>query len=290
MGISKQLQHPEILQKIAGKSFDETKEILLSAGRDYYAVNDEENEVIKGNLAAFGLPNDDETVAQVRENIIFHYAEKVFPLTGTPAQLAEFIKERIDFSTAKAQIEAALKEGAVLIATPHFGGVECVTPTISYMKFPVNAVLKFSTQNLSEKIRSFADSMEKSGIFSKINFVELGKPNSQGALAMAQVFNKKEILFSVFDEETPYSKAVNLFSRKVLGGAGLDKLLKFASEKVSVFNVFMIRRGKNYEMRLLPIDSKSENPIQEMYNNLESVLREHYVQWYFLHEEIPFAE
>jgi lauroyl/myristoyl acyltransferase len=290
MGISKTLQSPEILQKTAGKSFDETKEILLAAGNDYYAQNGEESEVIKENLASFGLPSDEATIKEVRDNIIYHYAEKIFPLTGTPAQLAEFIKERIDFTTAKAQIDAALKDGAVLIATPHFGGVEFATPTISYMKFPANAVLKFSTQNLSEKIRAFADNMEKSGLFAKINFIELGKPNSQGALAMAQVLGKKEVLFSVFDEETPYSKPVNLFNKKVLGGAGLDKLLKFASDNVSVFTVFMIRHGKNYEMKLLPIDPKSDNPIQQMYNNLESVLREHYVQWYFLHEEIPFAE
>jgi lauroyl/myristoyl acyltransferase len=224
------------------------------------------------------------------ENIIYHYAEKVFPLTGTPAQLAEFIKERIDFLQAKAQIENAIKNGSVLIATPHFGGVECITPAISYMKFPVNPVLKFSTQNLSDKIRDFAKTMEKSGYFAKINFIELGKPNSQGALAMAGVLSRKEILFSVFDEETPYSKPISLLGKKVLGGAGLDKLLKFANENVSVFTVFMIRRGEKYEMKLLPIDLKAENPVQQMYYNLETVLRRNFEQWYFLHEEIPFAD
>jgi lauroyl/myristoyl acyltransferase len=157
------------------------------------------------------------------------------------------------------------------------------------MQLPVNPVLKFTTQNLSDKIRAFAESMEKDGHFAKINFIELGKPNSQGALAMAGVLNKKEILFSVFDEETPYSKPADLFGKKVLGGAGLDKLIKFASGNVTVFTVFMIRKGKNYEMKLLPIDLQTENPIQQMYSNLESILREYFVQWYFLHEEIPFA-
>ncbi|MCL1947198.1 MAG: hypothetical protein FWF51_08650 [Chitinivibrionia bacterium] len=289
MGLSKTLQSAEILQKISGKSFDETKEILLLKGNEYYAQNGEESEVIRKNLANFNLPNDEKTIKEVQLNIIYHYAEKVFPLTGTPAQLAEFIKERVDFSTAKTQIDAAIKNGSILIATPHFGGVECVTPTISYMKFPINPVLKFTTQNLSVQIRDFAEAMEKSGFFAKINFIELGKPNSQGALSMAQVLGKKEILFSVFDEETPYSKPVNLFGKKVLGGAGLDKLLKFASENVTVFTVFMIRKNEKYEMKLLPINAKSDNPIQEMYNNLENVLQKNFTQWYFLHEEIPFA-
>ena len=35
---------------------------------------------------------------------------------------------------------------------------------------------------------------------------------------------------------------------------------------------------------------KSENPIQEMYDNLESILKENLEQWYFLHEEIPFMD
>ena len=289
MSLSKTLQSPEILEKIVGKKFDELKQILIPAGNKYYEENRDESETIRQNLAAFGLPSGDEAVREVQTQIIYHYAEKIFPLTGTPAQLAEFIKERIDFSAAEELLKTALENGSVLTATPHFGGVEFITPTLSYMKLPVNPVLKFTTQNLSDKIRGFAEAMEKSGLFAKINFIELGKPNSQGALAMAGVLNKKEILFSVFDEETPYSKPANLLGRKVLGGAGLDKLLKFAGENVSVFTIFMLRKGENYELKLLPVDTQAENPIQQMYSNLESILRENFVQWYFLHEEIPFA-
>jgi lauroyl/myristoyl acyltransferase len=157
------------------------------------------------------------------------------------------------------------------------------------MKFPINAVLKFTTQNFSDKSRDFAKSMEESGLFAPINFIELGKPGSQGAFLMASVLKKKEILLSVFDEETPYSKPVKLLGRECLGGAGLDKLLKFAGENVSVFTVFMIRNGDNYEMKLMPIDAQSENPIQTRYEKLEKILTENFVQWYFLHEEIPLV-
>jgi lauroyl/myristoyl acyltransferase len=289
MSLSKTLQSPQILSQTAGKSFDEIKKILAVKGEEYYAQNPQESETIKENLSAFGLPCDEETVKEVRKNIVYHYVEKIFPITGTPARLAEFIEKRVDFSAAKDLISSALKNGSVLIATPHFGGVECITPTISYMKFPVNAVLKFTTQNFSDKARDFAKSMEESGMFAPINFIELGKPGSQGALLMASVLKKKEILLSVFDEETPYSKPVKLLGKEVLGGAGLDKLLKFVSENVSVFTVFMVRNGDNYEMKLLPIDAQSENPIQKMYENLEKILTQNFVQWYFLHEEIGFA-
>jgi lauroyl/myristoyl acyltransferase len=290
LSLSKTLQSNEILSQIAGKTFDEIKDMLLIKGNEYYLKNPQESEIIKNNLLNFTLPADNETIKKVQENIILHYAEKIFPLTGTPAQLAEFIEKRIDFTEAKNLISSAIKNGSGLIATPHFGGVECITPTLAYMKIPVNPVLKFTTQNLSDKIRNFAESMKKSGLFAPINFIELGKPDSQGALLMAGVLKKNEILFSVFDEETPYSKSVKLFGRNVLGGAGLDKLLKLADDNVSLFTVFMIRKDNKYQMKLLPVDVKCKNPIQEMYGNLEKTLRENFVQWYFLHEDIPFAD
>ena len=290
MSISKTLQSPNILSIIVGKSFDEMKEILMVKGSEYYADNPQEGETIRENLESFGLPSDMDTVKRVQENIIYHYAEKILPLAGTPAQLAEFIEKRIDFSQANDLLKNALQTGSVLIAVSHFGGVESIVTTLAYLKFPINTVLKFTTQNLSDKMHDYAKLTKESGLFAPINFIEIGKPGSQSALLMARVLNKKEILFTVFDEETPHSKPVKLFNRNVLGGAGLDRLLKLARGNISVFNSFMIREGEKYKMQLFPIDIKTENPIQQMYNNFQSILEKHFEQWYFLHEEIPFAD
>ena len=289
MSLSKTLQTPNILSMIVGKSFDEIKEILMVHGSEYYAANPKESEIIRQNLESFGLPSDIDTLKRVRENVINHYAEKIFPLAGTPAQLADFIKKRVDFSQAKDMLTSALKNGSVLVAVPHFGGVECIVPTLAYMKIPLNPVLKFTTQNLSDKMHDYAKLMEESGLFAPIRFIEIGKPDSKSALLMTKVLNKKEILFTAFDEETPHSKPVKLFNRSVLGGAGLDRLVKFARGNISVFNSFMIREGEKYKMLLLPVDIKAENSVQQMYDNLQSVLEKHFEQWYFLREEITFA-
>jgi lauroyl/myristoyl acyltransferase len=290
MSLSKTLQSPNILSMVMGKSFDEIKDILMVQGGKYYADNPQEGETIRKNLASFDLPSDMDTVKRVQEHLIYHYAEKILPLAGTPAQLAEFIEKRIDFSQARDLITNALQKGSVLIAVSHFGGVECIVPTLAYFKVPVNPVLKFTTQNFSDKLRGFEKLMEESGLFAPINFIEIGKPGSQSASLMMKVLGKKEILFTAFDEETPSSQPVKLFNRNVLGGAGLDKLLKFAGGNASVFNAFMIRAGGNYKMQLLPIDIIAENLIQQMYSNLQSVLEQHFEQWYFLHEEIPFVD
>ena len=290
MSLSKTILSPNILSAIVGKSFDEIKDTLMVLGDEYYAGNPQEGETIKKNLASFGFPSDIDTVKRVQEHIINHYTEKILPLAGTPAQLAAFIEKRIDFSQAKNFLPNALQNGPVLIAVSHFGGVECIVQTLSYLKFPINPVLKFSSQNLSDKMNGYAKLTEESGLFSPINFIEIGKPGSHSVLLMTRVLRKKEILFTAFDEETPHSKPVKLFNRSVLGGAGLDRLVKFAGKNVSVFNSFMIREGERYKMQLLPIDIKAENPIQQMYINLQSVLEKHFEQWYFLHEEIPFAD
>ena len=290
MSLSKTLQTPNILSMIVGKSFDEVKDIFMVQGKEYYAENPQESEEIKQNLASFGLPSDMDTVKRVQEGIICHYVEKLIPLLGTTAQFAEFIEKRVDFSQVKDLLTNALQNGPVLIAVSHFGGVECIVHTLAYLKFTVNPVLRFTTQNLSDQFHSYEQLTRESGLFAPINFIEIGKPGVKSASLMLKVLHKNEILFTAFDEETSSSKPVKLFNRSVLGGAGLDRLLKFAGNNASVFNAFMIREGKNYRLQLFPVDIKAENFIQQMYNNLQSVLEKHFEQWYFLHEEIPFAD
>ena len=290
MSLSKTLLSPKIISMIKGKAFDEMIDILMEKGGEYCAENPQEGETIKKNLESFGLPSDADTVKRVQEHIIHHYVEKLFPLAGTSEQLADFVEKRIDFSQAKELISKALQNGSVLIAVSHFGGVECIVPTIAYLKFPINPVLKFSTQQYSEELYKCAKKLEESGLFAPINFIEIGKPRSFSAIQMARVLNKREVLFTVFDEETPHSKPVKLFNKTVLGGTGFDKLLRIARGKVSVFNSFMIRTGKNYKMHVLPLDIKDDNYVQQMYDNQQKVLEKHFEQWYFLHEEIPFVD
>ena len=290
MSLSRTLQSPDILSLIIGKTFDEMKVILLAKGFEYYSNNPHESEIIKQNLASFNLPSDSDTVKRVQENIIYHYAEKILPLAGTPVQLANFVKDRVECSEARESLTNALQKGSVLMAVSHFGAVECMVTTLSYYKLPLNPVLKFTTPNFSKKLQDYAKLTEESGLFTRINFIEIGKPGAHSAFSMARVLDKKEILFTVFDEETPHSTPVKLFNRNVLGGSGLDRLLKFAHGNVTVFNAFLIREGEKYKMQLLPVDINAENPIQQMFNNMQSVLEKHYEQWYFLHEEIPFAD
>jgi lauroyl/myristoyl acyltransferase len=290
MSLSKELQSPEILAKIVGKSPADITKMFLSIGQEWYSNNSDESKLIAENLKLFGLENKT-TVEKVQEHIVLHYVEKVLPLSGSFEQFADFIDANVDTTEAKAQLAKAAQTGGTLMATPHFGAVELAVPTVSRLGFTANAVLKFSTPHLSEKAQSFAKGMENTGKFSQIKFVEIGKPGVISALEMSAAIKRDEILFSVFDEETNYSTPVNLFNQKVMGGAGLDRLLKFTKHPVTVFNVFLVRTGdQKYKMVLKEVFLDKENIVQQMYDNLQSVLSESPEQWYFLHEEIPLAK
>jgi lauroyl/myristoyl acyltransferase len=139
--------------------------------------------------------------------------------------------------------------------------------------------------------QQFGHEMTKLGLTGEINFIEIGKPGTNAALEMAAALRKKEVLVTVFDEKTDYSIPVKLFGRDVWGGAGLDKLIKYTGSSIAVFNAYMIRTGPyNFELKLVEINVKSENIIQNMFTNLEQLVKDHLEQWYFLHEEIPFID
>src|SRR5690554_1272679 len=98
---------------------------------------------------------------------------------------------------------------------------------------------------------------------------------------------RKKIIFSIFDEKTEYSKPVTIFGKKVSGGAGLDRIARFANTPTDIFTAFMTRNENGtYTLDLKKIEH--QNSVQKMFDELETIVKEITEQWYFLHEEIPF--
>ncbi|MGM0461157.1 MAG: hypothetical protein ACQEQ4_01910, partial [Fibrobacterota bacterium] len=214
MSLSKFLQSPSVLEEIQNKDFHTIKSIILEKGRHWYQNHPEEEDLIIGNLSALGKKPDTDLVEAVREGILIHYAEKIMALSCAPSTFSRFIDDNIDYSDALKTLQSCTEDTGILMATPHFGGVEFATPTLAKMGYTTNVVLKFTTPDLSRKIRSYAQEMEKSADFSRINFIELGKKETAGALDMYAALRRKELLFTVFDEETEYSTEVELFGKR----------------------------------------------------------------------------
>lgn len=289
MSLSKYLQSHEIIESIFGKSPDDVRSLILNKGMQWFTDNPEEKETIKSNLITFGIPFTNDLITAIQEHTVLHYYEKILPLCGDPEFYFHFLRDNVDRREIDTLQGALRKKRGVLVTVAHFGGIELIVPTLSLYKLPIHPVLRFTTEQFSKVAHKHAKNMEDSGLFGPIKFIEIGRHGTVAALEMAAVLRKKEVLLSVFDEKTDYSTPVTLFGRKISGGAGLDRLLRFVNTPVVVFNAFMIRSGvNNYTLKFNEIDVTGGSPIQSMFHNLEKTVKDNLEQWYFLHEEIPF--
>lgn len=291
MSLSSRLQSPQILESVPGMEPASLKALLLGKGAEWYEENPREQCLIRDNLGYLDLPAGHDTCSMVQEHVALHYYEKLLPLCGGPASYARFLREHVDADRATVMLSEVAGSGSgVLLAVAHFGAVEFIVPELARRRLPVNAALRFTTEQFSEVAHARVEEMARSGDFGPIRLIEIGRPGTRAALDMAAALRRGELLVSVFDERTDYSKPVRLFGTQVWGGAGLDKLLTFAQSHARVFTAFMLRTGMDaYGLVLNAVDTKGGNPVQEMFCHLEEQVRNHVEQWYFLHEPIPFV-
>ena len=291
MSLSKHFQSAEHFGSIKGKSPEHVKEIFMEAGLAWFREHSDEHTCIRRNLSSLGLDSSDAVVEKVAEGVILHYYEKLLPFAGDTEYFHTFLTESVNPGRASQVIQEIREHGkGVILAVAHFGAVEFIAPVLSTCKLPITAILRFQTERLFQMAQERVRIMADSGLFGEIRFIGVGKPGTNAALEMAAALRRGEVLLAVFDERTDYSIPVDFFKRKVWGGAGLDKLMRFAGESAAAFNAFMVRESKdNYTLKLDAIDTSDASPVHQMYKNLENVVRPHVEQWYFLHEEIPFV-
>ncbi|NLD93145.1 MAG: hypothetical protein GX639_10815 [Fibrobacter sp.] len=291
MSLSRHIQ-TTIIPEIKGLSPSELKLMVLETGNAWFESHGENIELIYHNLRQLNLVSSTELIENIKTNILLHYYEKLLPLILTPQEFAAFIDENIDLSSCNAIIGEVKKSGrGMLLAIAHLGAVELIGPSIARHNMPLNVVLKFSTAELSRSAHDQAENFLKSGLFSPIKFIELGKPQTNGALDMAAALRRSEALLAVFDEATPYNIPVTLFNKTFNGGSGLDKLIMYTRSSTAVFTAFMVRCGNGrYKLVLDEIDSSGKLAVQRLYDSLATILADHLEQWYFLHEELPLIE
>lgn len=290
MSLSRHLQS-KLFSSLQGKTPFQLKAAVLKEGNNWFEEHPDETTLIVNNIEMLGKKACPDIVKKIQENILLHYYEKLLPVMRSPNFYHDFLINQIDAGDSVAKLNAAADKGkGILCTVAHFGAVEFIAPYLAGSFFPISVLLKFTTRQLSdaahEQVRAYTDS----GLFGSMNFIELGKPGTSAALDMAAVLRRKELLLTVFDEKTDYSIPVTLFGKKLWGGAGLDKLIAFTGRDIALFTAFMIREdGDRYRLEFKEIDLKGPQPVQSLFDNLEQILNKYFEQWYFLHEEIPFA-
>jgi lauroyl/myristoyl acyltransferase len=95
---------------------------------------------------------------------------------------------------------------------------------------------------------------------------------------------------SVFDEETEYSIPVDFLQKRLWGGAGLDRLLKYARAPLALVAAFMVRTdAERYTLVVEEVPQQHPAPIQALYDALQPLVQHSSEQWYFLHETLPLV-
>ena len=246
MKLSRYLQSKEILNTITKNKDLDARSYIINKGEEWFFDNPQEVEIIKSNLEQLNLSYSEDLIIKIKKNIILHYFEKLIAFCWSPKTFHTWLREVIEGNNEIDMLEKSMKSGkGTLIAISHFGGVELISPWLSTYKYPLNVVLRFTTKDLSEASFKRACELTESGYFGPLNFIEIGKPETLSALDMAASLRRKEVLMSVFDEKTEYSRSVKLFNTDIWGGAGLDKLINLSKANISVFVAFLIRTSGN---------------------------------------------
>jgi|WetSurMetagenome_2_1015567.scaffolds.fasta_scaffold00130_31 lauroyl/myristoyl acyltransferase len=291
MKLSGFLQSPDLLESLPRKTREELRGIVLTKGRQWFDSFPEESMAIARNLRGFSISPTRTLVQDIQNNVLLHYYEKLLPLCHSPAEFHRYLTERFVFPPEMEALEKDAREGAgAVVAVCHFGAVECIPPALAARGIPVYGALRFSTPGLAQAARARAADMAASGRFAPVDFIEIGGGGA-AALDMAAVLRRGGVLLAVFDEKTPYSVPVTLLRRKVWGGAGLDRIVRLAKPGAKVYTAFAERKdGETYGLRLHRLDADDASLVQSMYDDLEPLVTGLCSQWYFLHEEIPFAD
>ncbi|HEX2958248.1 MAG TPA: hypothetical protein VHO70_15545 [Chitinispirillaceae bacterium] len=293
MSLSEFLQCNEVMRCTRDGNPEKLLATILSKGNEWFELHPEESLFIRSNLDAFGFKSDKASVATFQHHLILHYYEKLLGLCLPTVQFREFLRSNITVGKGIELLNNSLSQGkAVLLANGHFGAVEFSTPLLASYKLPVNTVLRFKTETLAQMASERAAKLTSEAEFGKINFIQIGRAGTAAAMEMAAALRRKEVLLSIFDERTEYSKKVTLFGTMIWGGAGIDRIIRYCGTDLDVFTIFTIRTTENsYRLHIEKIDTTDPAMIiGNLYQSLGNIVQKNPEQWYFLHEEIPFVE
>jgi hypothetical protein len=120
----------------------------------------------------------------------------------------------------------------------------------------------------------------------KTRLLNLADPDTDVPMVMMSLLMIRKIVSNVYDENNQFCKPVNLLGRQIMGGTGMDLILKsFNDDKLIPVTPFLIRTSDEtfrYELDRHTLDQGSI--IESFYRSLEKRIKEYPAQWYFIHE------
>jgi len=294
MSISKCLIAEEYRELVRRSSWKFGRPQVMEIGLRYFEEHPEEVSQIASNLRYMGLSDSGSDLNAVLEGIVAHYYEKLFVLVKT-YETYWIAKNRIDIGDSLEPFREARETGkAVFIGQAHFGATYLMAGALAvhgldqhvvgYFPEPVGGMLQESGRVLSERYQA-----------GHTRVLNLAHAEVDVPLEMMQLLSRKKILSNVYDENNKFCKRVTLLGKPLMGGTGMDLILRnFSDEKVIVVTPFLVRTSdETFRYELDRHRLADGDIIASAFRSLERRVREHPEQWYFireLHESFPRSE
>jgi hypothetical protein len=285
MSIGSFLLTKENLELVGKNSWKFGRPKIIELGLRYYADHPDDVTQIANNLSFMGLPSTGRDLDEVIEEIVVHYYEKLFVLVKT-YEAYWIAKNRVDVGQSLEPFVEARETGkAVFVGQSHFGATYLMYLILMVHGFDINVVGNFPDPVGSMLLETNSIITAKYGT-GRTSLLNMAEPDVDVPFEMMRLLTSRHIVSNVFDENNEFCKPVSLLDKKLMGGTGMDVILRnYSDEKVIVVTPFMIRTSdETFRYELDRHTLAGGDIIACFYKSLEKRIKEHYPQWYFIHE------
>ncbi len=285
MSLSSFLLTKENLERVQKKSWKFGRSEVIALGMRYYDEHAEEVAEISRNLAFMGMESSGSALGAVLEHIVAHYYEKLFAMVKR-YEAYWIAKNRIEIGDGLEPFVEARETGkAVFVGQSHFGATYLKSAVLTAHGFDVNVVGNFP-EPVGSMLIETSDEMTKRYSAGRVNLVNIANPDVDVPMEMFRLLATGKIVSNVFDENNPFCKPVQLLGKKIMGGTGMDLILRnYSDEKVIVVTPFLVRTSEDtFRYELDRHELKDGNIVQSFFNSLEKRIKKYPEQWYFIHE------
>lgn len=286
MGIGSHLLNKENLSFVKKSSWSKARPKVIEEGLRYYEAHPEDVELIASNLARVGLPSGGAFLDEVLEHMAAHYYEKLFVLVKT-YEAYWIALNRIEMAPeALAPFERARAENkAVFVAQSHFGASYLLHFALMARGFDVTVVGNFPDP-VRPMILSNAEAIAAKWPAGGLTMLHVYDEGVDVPMEMMRGLMTRKIVSNVFDENNALCRPQKILGAKVMGGTGMDLILRrFSDENVIAVTPFLVRTShETFRYELDRHSLSGGDIIASFYRSLEKRVEKHPAQWYFIHE------
>lgn len=292
MSIGSFLLNKENLELVGKKSWKFGRAEILKKGMDYFASQPAEVNEIKANLTYMGLATDPASLNRVLEQIVAHYYEKLFVLVKK-FEAYWIAQNRITVTpeTMEAFKEAQRDNKALFLAQSHYGATYFLAMALNVRQINLCSVGKFPPP-VGPMLQSNMAELSAKYHIGTTSFVDLSSPTANAPMEMMSLFLQKKVVSNVFDENNQFCKVHKLLGKDIMGGTGMDMILRnFTDRDLVIITPFLVRNDdESFTFRSERHYLDRGNIIDSFFGALGRTISADPAQWYFireLHESFP---